>query len=55
MTQVVEHPSLDFSSGHDLRMVEWRPAWGLALDVGPAWDSLSPSAPPPSLSLSKKN
>ena len=47
--QSVEHPTLDFSSGHDARVVGSSPVPGSALSVEPAWDSLSLS-----LSLSKK-
>ena len=54
--------SVDFSSGHDLRVMKLSPASGSALNMEPAWDafSLSSSAPSPSshalshsLSLSK--
>ena len=53
--QSVKHPTLGFSSGHDLTVVEFEPRIGLcAGGAEPAWDSLSPSpsAPPP-LSLSQ--
>jgi len=50
VVQLVKHLTLDFGSGHDLRVVRSSPALGSVLAVGPAWDSLS--APPPLLSLS---
>ena len=44
MGQWVGHPTLDFSSGHDLVVGEIEPLVGLCPDsVEPAWDSLSPS------------
>ena len=58
VAQSVEHPTLDFSSGHDLTVREFNPCVGLCTDSAePSWDSLSPSlsAPPllvHSLSLS---
>ena len=59
MAQSVEHPTLDFSSGHDLTVLEIEPHVRLFADrVEPVWDSLSPSfsVPPPlTLSLSKIN
>ena len=42
----VEHPALDFSSGHDLMTVRSSPTSGSTLGVRSAWDSLSPSVPP---------
>ena len=57
MAQSVKHPTLGFSSGHDLWVHELEPSVGLCADsVEPTWDSLSPSlsAPPPlALFLSK--
>ena len=56
---MVKPLTLDFSSGHDLTVCEFKPHVRLCADgVQPAWDSLSPSltAPPPLmlvLSLSK--
>ena len=44
--QCVKHPSLDFGSGHDPRVVRLSPMLGSVLGVESAWDSLSPSAPP---------
>ena len=55
VTQSVEHLTLDFSSGHDPRVVASRATWGSVLSMRLAWDSLSPSAPlPHSHSLSLK-
>ena len=49
MAQSVKHPTLDFSSSHDLLVCEIKPYVGLcANSVESAWDSLSLS---PSLSL----
>ena len=45
---------LDFSSGHDPRVMGLSPALGFALSMEPALDFLAPSAPLPSLSLSLK-
>ena len=62
MAQLVKHPALDFSSGHDLTVPEFEPHTGLCTDSAePAWDShsLSPSLSLPlptcALSLSKRN
>ena len=41
IAQSVEHPTLDFGSGHDLSVVGSSPKWGFVLRVEPAWDSLS--------------
>ena len=50
MVQSVKHPTLDFGSGHDLRVRRIEPCVGLCADImEPAWDSLSPFL---SLSLS---
>ena len=48
MAQLVKHPTLDFSSGHDLMAVGSSPMSGSVLSVESAWDSLPPSvsAPP---------
>ena len=47
MAQSVKHLTLDFSSGHDLIVCGIKPCFRLYADsVEPAWDSLSPSAPP---------
>ena len=49
MAQSVELLTLDFSSGHDLRVHGFKPHVGLSADsVESVWDSLSPclSAPP---------
>ena len=43
--------TLDFGSGHDLRVMTWSPTWspalGSVLSGEFAQDSYSPSAPPP--------
>ena len=63
MAQLVEHLTLDFGSGHYLRVVRSSPELGSVLSVEPAWDSLSLSLSLPlpttymfslSLSLSQK-
>ena len=55
MAQSVKHPSLDFSSGHDLMVHEFDPCIRLCADsMDLAWDSLSPLSAPSSLSLSLK-
>ena len=36
VAQSVEHPTLDFGSGHDLRLVKSSPMLGSALSVEPA-------------------
>ena len=51
MAQSVKRPILDFGSGHDLTVREFKPCIGLGTDdAKPAWDSLPPSpflsAPP---------
>ena len=49
MVQLVKHQTLDFNSGHDLKVHGFKPCIGPHNDsVEPAWDSLSPSlsAPP---------
>ena len=48
--QSVKCPTLDFGSGHDLRVVRFTPMSGSELGMEPAEDSLSPS--PSALSLS---
>ena len=57
VAQSVKHPPLDFGSGLDLTIREFKPRMGLhAGSVEPSWDSLSPSLsalPPLVLSLSK--
>ena len=54
--QSVKCSTLDFGSGHNLMVCEFKSHVGLCADsVDPAWDSLSPSfsdCPPLSLSLS---
>ena len=57
VAQSVKHPTLDFGSVHDLRVVR-SSSTGAPLDVEPAYHSLSPSAPLhplSSLSLLKTN
>ena len=51
MAQLVKRLTLDFGSGHDLRVVGWSCVSGSVLTLASAGDSLSPSAPP--LSLNK--
>ena len=47
MTQLVKRPTLGFSSGHNLIVDEIESPHPLqANSVGPAWDSVSPSASP---------
>ena len=41
MAQLIEHPTLDFGLGLDLRVMESSPGSGSALSVEPAYDSLS--------------
>jgi len=57
LAQSVKRLTLDFRSGHDLRVIRLSPTLGSALGVGPAWDSLSPSASslPCPRALSKTN
>ena len=44
MAQPVRHPTLDLSSGHDLKVHGFEPHVGLCSgSVEPVWDSLSPS------------
>ena len=50
MAQSVKRPTLDFSSGHDLRVCGLEPRVKLCtVSAEPAWDSLSPSLPLPCL------
>ena len=46
VAQLVKPPTLDFCSGHDLRVMRLSPAWGSMLGMEPAKDSLCPSATP---------
>ena len=42
MAQLVKRLTLDFGSGHDLKVLEFEPHIGLCTDrAEPAWDSLS--------------
>ena len=43
MAQSVERPTLDFSSGHNPRIVGWSPASDSMLSMESAYDSLSPT------------
>ena len=52
MAQWVKHLTLDFSSGHDLRVLRSSPMLGSALP-GSRLEILSPPAPPPSLKKKK--
>ena len=56
VAQSVGHLTLDFHSGHDLRILRLRLHKELCIQQGVCWDSLSPStsAPPLIISLSKK-
>ena len=38
----VEHQTVDFCSGPDLRVMGWSPMLGSTRSVEPAWNSLSP-------------
>ena len=56
VAQLAKHLTLDFGSGHDLMVREFKPQTGLCADsVEPAWDSLSPSLSLLTHSLSLKN
>ena len=50
MAQLVKRPTLDFSSGHDLMVHEFKPC--VAVSAESVWDSL-PSPPPHRLALVK--
>ena len=56
VVQSVEHPTLDFGTGHDLTVPGFEPQVGIYADgVEPAWDSLSlPLCLPLPCSLSLK-
>ena len=47
MAQSVEHPTLGFGSGHDLRVMGLSPALGSMLSGESAWDSSLTVPPPP--------
>ena len=55
LAQFVEHPTLDFGSGHDLVVREFEPHLGLCADSAePAWDPVSlPLSAPLPLTLSQ--
>ena len=56
VVQSVKHPTIDFSSGHDLTVFEIEPCIKLCADnVEPAWDSLFPSLSVPPLLLCSLN
>ena len=56
MAQWVQHPTLDFGSGHELTVPEIKPRVGLCADrVEPAWDSLSVPIPACAHTPSLKN
>ena len=52
MAHLVKCPTLDFSSGHGIRVMGSSPELDLGLGMEPIWDSLSPSAPTHLLALS---
>ena len=54
VAQLINRLTLDFGSGHDLMIGEFKPLMGLRADrVEPVWDSLSPSiSAPPLLTFS---
>ena len=60
MAQSDKHPTLDFGSGHDLRVMKLSPVSGSIHDRHGAYLKFSlslhlgPSSPPPSLSLKKR-
>ena len=51
--QSVKHPTLDFGSGHDFRVVRLSPMLGSVLGMEPALDSLSPGPCTPLPTLKK--
>ena len=52
VAQLFEHPTLDFGSGHGLRVCEFEPRIRFCIDsVEPAWNPLSPSLLLPIFSL----
>ena len=46
VAQLVKRPTLDFGSGHDLRVMRLSPTLSSMLSRMSTQDSLSPSAPP---------
>ena len=53
MAQSVKHQTLDFSSGHDPMVCEFKPHIGPCADsMEPAWDSVSPLYPSTACALS---
>ena len=56
MAQWVKHPTVDFGSGHDLTVREFKPHIGLCADrAESAWDSLSPSLSAPPIRILSQN
>ena len=55
VAQSVKHPTLDFDSGHEFTVREFKPCLGLHADgAEPAgWDSLSPLSAPSALSVTQ--
>ena len=54
--QSVKHPTLDFSLGHDLRVMRSSPTSGSTLGMEPAQDSSSPYTPlPPTKAIKFKS
>ena len=51
---VIQHLTLDFGLGHDLRVVGLSPMLGSMLGVEPAWDSLSLSTGPNHISKERR-
>lgn len=51
MAQSVEHPTLNFSSGHDLQDMRSCPTSGSSLGVESVWDSLPLPLPLPRIIL----
>ena len=54
VAQSVKRTTLDFGSGHDLKVLRSSPALGSALSVKPDKDSYSPSPSPCPLSKKKE-
>ena len=55
MVQLVKHLTLDFGSGHDLRVRGFKPCVRICADsVEPSWNSLSLSLCPSLLKINNK-